>query len=298
MSDFRLKVFVSAAKHLSFTKASEELFISQPAITKHIQELETQYKSRLFERMGHTITLTTAGTLLLKHCESILELYERLDYEMNLLHNEYTGELRLGASTTIAQYVLSPFLAQFNQKFPLITLSLMNGNSVDIEKALQERHIDLGLVEGPNHLLNLRYTPFLDDELVAVVSTKSALAKMDTISLQQLQQIPLILRENGSGTLEIFKNALRLHGLKTSDLTIKMQLGSTESIKRFLEHTDCMGIVSIRSIDRELYAGTFKVLEIDDLPMPRHFSFIQRQGQEIALSEFFIQFISNYKKTL
>ena len=101
MSDFRLRVFSSVAKNLSFTKASQELFISQPAITKHIQELETMYQTRLFERMGNKILLTDAGRLLLEHCEKILEDYGRLEYEMNLLRNEHTGELRLGASTTI-----------------------------------------------------------------------------------------------------------------------------------------------------------------------------------------------------
>lgn len=108
MSDFRLRVFSSVAKNLSFTKASQELFISQPAITKHIQELETMYQTRLFERMGNKILLTDAGRLLLEHCEKILEDYGRLEYEMNLLRNEHTGELRLGASTTIAQYVCFP----------------------------------------------------------------------------------------------------------------------------------------------------------------------------------------------
>ena len=118
MSDFRLKVFQSVAKNLSFTKASQELFVSQPAITKHIQELETYYQARLFERQGSKISLTVAGELLLKHSEKILDDYKRLEYEMHLLHNEYIGELKLGASTTIAQYVLPPLLAHFIAKFP------------------------------------------------------------------------------------------------------------------------------------------------------------------------------------
>lgn len=106
MSDFRLRVFSSVAKNLSFTKASQELFISQPAITKHIQELETMYQTRLFERMGNKILLTDAGRLLLEHCEKILEDYGRLEYEMNLLRNEHTGELRLGG-----QYYNCPICA-------------------------------------------------------------------------------------------------------------------------------------------------------------------------------------------
>ena len=129
MSDFRLKVFQSVAKNLSFTKASQELFVSQPAITKHIQELETYYQARLFDRQGNKISLTKAGELLLKHSEKILDDYKQLEYEMHLLHNEYIGELKLGASTTIAQYVLPPLLANFIAKFPQINLSLINGNS-------------------------------------------------------------------------------------------------------------------------------------------------------------------------
>ena len=148
MSDFRLKVFRSVAKNLSFTKASQELFVSQPAITKHIQELESAYQTRLFDRQGNKISLTESGKLLLEHCDRILEDYKRLEYEMHLLNNEYTGELRLGASTTIAQYVLPPLLARFIKKFPQVNLSLMNGNSREVETALQEHRIDLGLVEG------------------------------------------------------------------------------------------------------------------------------------------------------
>ena len=106
MSDFRLKVFYSVAKNLSFTKASQELFVSQPAITKHIRELESLYQTRLFNRLGNTISLTESGNVLLEHCERILAEYRKLEYDMHLLHNEYNGQLRLGASTTIAQYVL------------------------------------------------------------------------------------------------------------------------------------------------------------------------------------------------
>lgn len=242
MSDFRLKVFRSVAKNLSFTKASQELFVSQPAITKHIQELEAAYQTRLFDRQGSRISLTESGNLLLEHCERILEDYKRLEYEMHLLHNEYTGGLKLGASTTIAQYVLPPLLASFIGKFPQVSLSLLNGNSREIEAALQEHRIDLGFVEGVFRLPNIRYT-----------------------TLQQ-------------------------HNIKLSSLQVLMYLGSTESIKLFLEHTDCLGIVSVRSITRELYSGQLRVVEIKGMPMLRDFSFAQPQGQESGLAQVFMQF--------
>lgn len=298
MSDFRLKVFLSVARNLSFTKASQELFVTQPAITKHIQELESLYKTRLFERLGNKINLTAAGELLLEHTERILDDYKRLDYEMHLLHNECSGELRLGASTTISQYVLPPVLARFIEKFPQVSLSLLNGNSRDVENALQEHRIDLGLVEGNLRLPNLKYTTFLKDELVAVVHTHSKLVKLDEITLNELRQMPLVLRERGSGTLDVFEGSLLSHNIKLSDLNIRMFLGSTESIKLFLEHTDCMGIVSVRSISRELTAGLFKVIEIKELEMQREFSFARLQGEESGLSQVFMQFASHYNKML
>lgn len=286
MSDFRLKVFRSVAKNLSFTKASQELFVSQPAITKHIQELEAAYQTRLFDRQGSRISLTESGNLLLEHCERILEDYKRLEYEMHLLHNEYTGGLKLGASTTIAQYVLPPLLASFIGKFPQVSLSLLNGNSREIEAALQEHRIDLGFVEGVFRLPNIRYTTFLEDELVAVVRTGSKLAVGEEITPDELFHLPLVLRERGSGTLDVFERAL----LKLSSLQVLMYLGSTESIKLFLEHTDCLGIVSVRSITRELYSGQLRVVEIKGMPMLRDFSFAQPQGQESGLAQVFMQF--------
>ena len=188
---------------------------------------------------------------------------------MHLLHNEYTGGLKLGASTTIAQYVLPPLLASFIGKFPQVSLSLLNGNSREIEAALQEHRIDLGFVEGVFRLPNIRYTTFLEDELF---------------------HLPLVLRERGSGTLDVFERALQQHNIKLSSLQVLMYFGSTESIKLFLEHTDCLGIVSVRSITRELYSGQLRVVEIKGMPMLRDFSFAQPQGQESGLAQVFMQF--------
>ena len=298
MSDFRLKVFQSVAKNLSFTKASQELFVSQPAITKHIQELEACYQARLFDRQGNKISLTEAGKLLLEHSERILDAYKRLVYEMNLLQDDYIGELKLGASTTIAQYVLPPLLGNFIRKFPQVNLSLLNGNSREIETALQEHRIDLGLVEGIFRLPNLKYTTFLDDELVAIVHAQSKLSLPDEITPEDLQHIPHVLRERGSRTLDVFERALLQHSIKLSSLNVLMYLGSTESIKLFLENTDCMGIVSIRSIYKELASGNFRVVEIKEMQMLREFCFVHQQGQEGGLPQVFMQFAMHYNQRL
>ncbi len=299
MSEFRLKVFESVARNLSFTKSSRELFISQPAISKHIQELETQYRTRLFERMGNRISLTDSGRLLMEHAQRILDEYARLEYEMNLLHDEHCGTLRLGASTTIAQYVLPPLLARFIEKFPNVSISLLNGNSEEVERALQEHRIDLGMVEGNIRQANLKYSSFMKDELVAVVNAQHAAWKdRDEVRLEDLKNIPLVLRERGSGTLDVLVAALAQHNIRLSDLNLQMYLGSTESIKLFLRNSNAMAIVSIRSISEELYMGRFKVVDIPDLEMGREFDYVELHGDEGGMARLFMDFAHRYKTKL
>lgn len=293
MVDFRLKVFQSVAHNLSFTKASKELYVSQPAISKHIQELEQEYNTQLFERLGNKIALTHAGELLLMHVESILNAYRQLDFEMNLLHENYVGELKIGASTTISQYVLPPFLATFIRKFPNIRVSLLNGNTSEIEKALLEHRIDLGMVEGNTYQTGLRYVPFMRDELVVVTSAKSSLAKLDEVSLSQFTQLPLVIRESGSGSLDIFEAALAKHHIKLSSLNVVIQLGSTESIKLFLEHADCLGIISIQAVRDELTTGKFKIIDVNGLECERSFHFVHSQGKSGGVEDKFMQYMSS-----
>ncbi len=291
--DFRLRVFYSVACNLSFTKASKELFISQPAISKHIHELEVRYKTSLFERTGNRIRLTRAGELLLAHARSLLAAYRQMDFEMNLLTDNFSGELRLGASTTIAQYVLPPVLASFIKKFPEIKVSLLNGNSQDVERALREGRITLGLVEGNTRQSTMRYTPFMKDELVVVTRADGKFACHDELTLEELRSLPVVLRENGSGTLEVLEAALAGHHVRLSDLNVLLQLGSTESIKLFLENADALGIVSVRAVTRELMSGRLKVIDIADLIAEREFQFVEPQGQNGGLEESFIRFALN-----
>ncbi len=298
MTDFRLKVFVSVARNLSFTKASKELFISQPAISKHIQELESMYGVRLFNRKGSHITLTEAGKLLKLKSESIIEQYNQLAFEMHLLHNELVGELRLGASTTIAQYVLPPLLARFTERYPQVKISLFNGNSQEIEQSLFRNELDCGLVEGITRESNLKYTHFLRDELVVIVRDGHPLANKEELTMDEFRANGLVLRERGSGTLDVFEKALSRLNIKLSMLNVQLFLGSTESIKLYLEHTDAMGVVSIRSVAREVVLGRFKIIDVPALFMEREFSFIELHGEGNPLVEQFMRFAAKYKEKL
>ncbi|MDD2797506.1 MAG: LysR substrate-binding domain-containing protein [Bacteroidales bacterium] len=290
MMDFRLKVFQSVVRNQSFTRAAKELKISQPAISKHIQELESLYQVQLLERNGSQLKITPAGELLLSHSDRILDAFEWLNYDMNRLTNKHKGSLRLGASSTLTQYVLPPIIASFIKKFPEIKLSVINGNSQEIETALLKKKIDIGMVEGDSHRLGIHYTPFLRDELVAICSTQSTLSTYEEITIKEFKKTPIVVRENGSGTLEVLENALKNHKLKLADLNVILQLGSTESIKLFLQNSDCLGFVSIYAISDQIASGKFQIIDIVDFEVTRMFQFIQRQGDSGGIAEDFIRF--------
>lgn len=290
--DFRLKVFYTVATRLSFTKASVALFITQPAVSKHIQELEESYKIKLFDRTGSKISLTPAGEKLLKHTKSIFEIYREIDFDMGALINEQRGILRIGASTTISQYIIPPILARFHQEMQGINVNLRNGNTEQIESALLNKEIEIGIVEGQSKNKAIKYTPFLKDELVLVCSSTNTFVNKEEITKQDLLELRFLLREQGSGTLEVIEHALKPLKIKISDLTVEMQLGSTESIKSYLMNSNCVAFISIHAIQNELKNNELVLLDVDNLTMERYFYIISLQGKTDALSDLFIKNIS------
>ena len=240
MSDFRLQVFYTVANLGSFTKAAEALYITQPAVTKHIRELESQWGLPLFERKGATIRLTEAGRIVRGHAENIFDAYRGLEFDLSTLKQQLSGRLRLGASTTIAQALRTtrkpgPVLTNAS---PDIRVSLINENSHIIEKALLEKETEISAwSKNASRNKALRYTPFLDDELVLVTSARHGLYKKTPVSLKTLTGIPLVLREKGSGTLEVFEKFLRTQGISLRQLNVRIYLGSSEGIKAYLQES-------------------------------------------------------------
>lgn len=290
MDDFRLRVFITAAKTLNFTKCAEQLFISQPAVSKHIGELESRYKVQLFERSGSRLALTEAGRVMLEHAERIADGYRRLQYEMDLFTDRLGGELKVGASTTIAQYVLPQVLARFTARFPEVKVSLASGNSEQVEAALARHDTDLGLVESSARHPGFHYEPFIPDELVLIASTKGRYGRCDQVTLAELQTVPLVLRESGSGTLEVISKYLAAADVRLASLRVVMQLGSTESIKSFVRNSDAMAIVSVASIVDELRSGELRIIDIEGCTIRREFSFCWPEGRSDALAARFVEF--------
>lgn len=290
MFDYRLKVFYTVARRLSFTKAADELCISQPAVTKHIKQLESHFKLLLFERTGNAVSLTTAGQLLVKHTESLQEITRQLEYEINLLHESHKGCLNLGASTTIFQYVLPPLLARFHGAYRDVQLHMLHANTEQIEQALLRKEIELGVIEGDSRRRDIFYTPFARDEIVLVSSAKNPLAKKEEIRKEELCTISLLLREPGSGTLEVITHALKESGIRLSDLKVEMYLGSSEAIKSYLMHSNAMAFLSRHAVLQETESGVLKIITIRKLPINRHFFFITPPGPQSGMGEVFMRF--------
>ncbi|NSL89606.1 LysR family transcriptional regulator [Chitinophaga sp. Mgbs1] len=290
MFDFRLKVFYTVAKRLSFTKAAEELYISQPAVTKHIHELEQQLGMALFERIGNRIKLTRAGQLVMHHAEIIFTDYRNLEYDINQLKHTQGGLLAIGASTTIAQYLLPPLLAKFNQRYPDVKTSLTNGNTEQIEQALFEKSILLGIIEGSSKNPLLKYVEFAKDEIVLVGNASHPYGKGEPLTPADLKTIPLLMREHGSGTLEVITDELKRLKLKITDLNVAMYMGSTESIKSYLRHSPCAAFISLQAVQRELQTGEFTVIPIRNFRITRKLHFTYLQGLQDKLAQLFIKF--------
>lgn len=290
MDDFRLKVFITAARTLSFTRTAEQLCISQPAVSKHVGELESRYRVQLFNRRGSRLELTDAGRTLLDAAERILDDYRRMEYEVSLCTRQTEGELRLGASTTVAQYLLPPILARFTARFPGIRISMLSGNSGQIELALEEHAIDLGIVESMSRRQGLHYTLFAHDELVLITRTGGKYARTESLSADALRHIPLVLREEGSGTLEVIAAALAAAGIRLPQLHVIMRLGTTEGIKSFVRNSDTMAIVSVISVVDCLRSGVLRIVDWEDLTMRRDFSFVHAETTPAPLAGQFIDF--------
>lgn len=290
ITDFRLAVFITVARTLSFTRAAALLNVSQPAISKHIKELEADFGEALFNRKGNTISLTSKGTTIIPLVEGILDGYTQLCDTINRDDFHFEGVLHIGASTTIAQYVLPEVLAKFSTKYPHIQLSLINANSDHVVRMLQRKEIEMALIEGDNTSNSVHYTPFLSDEIVLV----SSVQRKQRLSIEQIQKLPLIIREDGSGTLSVTLSALRAVGISRKALNVKMQLGSSEAIIRYIRTSKDYAFVSIRIAEEHIKRGELFLNEVDGLRITREFRYVSLHGHSGRLANTFREFCNDH----
>ncbi len=294
MSDRRLQVFYSVARHLSFTKAAEALHMTQPAVTFQVRQLEEQFNTRLFDRTHNRINLTEAGDRVYHYAKQIFELYSRMEGEVRELTGEISGVVVLGASTTIAEYMLPSLLGAFKRKFPDVVIRLRVSNTDGIVTMVEENEIDLGVVEAPVSNKSLVVEICRVDTLVAVLPPEHELAGRASLPVADVLKYPFITREEGSGTREVTFDYLRGAGLEPANLNLVMELGSPESIKGAIEADMGISILSRSTIGKELQLRTLTCVELDP-PLERPFSFVhQKQKFRVRAIEELLDFIRAY----
>jgi len=294
MADRRLQVFQTVARLLSFTKAAEELHMTQPAVTFQVRQLEEQFNTRLFDRTHNRISLTEAGKRVYDCADRIFEVYAEMDNAVRELTGDISGVLILGASTTVAEYMLPALLGDFKEQNPEVTIRLKVANTDGIVSMVENNTIDLGVVEAPVNNKNLVVEKCRMDQLVVIMPPGHALVNESSISLEKLIQYPFICREEGSGTREVMIEHMNDEGLNTSDLNVAMELGSLEAIKGAVEAGMGVSILSRATIGKELRLGTLVAINLDP-PINRPFSFVhQKQKFRVRAMEELLSFARAY----
>jgi len=294
MADRRLQVFYTVARLLSFTKAAETLHMTQPAVTFQVRQLEDHFDTRLFDRTHNRVALTEAGRKAYEYAEEIFSLYAEMENTVKELTGDVSGALTLGASTTIAEYMLPALLRGFTVEFPDINLRLKVSNTEGIVSMVENSMIDLGVVEGPVANKNLLVEVCRVDQLVVVVPPEHEIAARDSISLEEVMNYPFICREEGSGTREVIMDHMVELGLDRNNLNVSLELGSPESIKGAVEAGMGISIVSVATLEKELKLGTLVAVQLDP-PMQRSFSFVrQRQKFRLRAMEQLLDYARSY----
>lgn len=296
MADRRLQVFHTVAKMLSFTKAAETLHMTQPAVTFQVRQLEEQFNTRLFDRTHNRISLTEAGTRVYGFAEQIFELYAEMTNAVREVTGDISGVLVIGASTTIAEYMLPALLGDFKKHYPDVTVHLKVSNTDGIVHMVENNDIDLGVVEAQVANKNLVVERCRNDQLVVIVPPGHPLADEAVTTAEKLLQYPFICREEGSGTREVISEHLSHAGINASDLKICMELGSPEAVKGAVEAGMGISVTSRATIMKELKLGTLRAVPLEPL-LERPFSFVyQKQKFRHRAMDELLEFARNYCK--
>jgi DNA-binding transcriptional LysR family regulator len=290
MADRRLQVFHAVAKHLSFTKAAEALFMTQPAVTFQIRQLEEHFNTRLFDRAHGRIALTPAGQVALEYAERILGMSAELDTRLKEMSGQVAGPLLIGASTTIAEFLLPQVLGEFKARFPGVVPRLFVANSEAVQDRVAERALDLGFIEGDSHLPSLVTDVVCDDELQVVCAPAHPLAKMKSATPKMLTEHGYISREPGSGTREVIDHYLQKAGVAPDTMQVVMELGSPEALKGLVATGLGFAIMSRATVAKETQLG--QLVQVPLSPrLNRHFAVVYpKERFHSRLVSGFVQF--------
>lgn len=262
-----LRSFWHVAQAGSVSGASQTAFVSQPALSKAVRELEAQLGTALFERGARGVTLTEAGQTLQTYASAIFGLERDAEDALRAAQTPEGSTLRVGASTTIATYVLPPLLARFKTRFPAARFSLARDNSAGIEARLSAFELDVALIEGPSHDPKIEATFWRDEELVLICSPSHPLAKRDA-NWEELRACGWLMRERGSGTREVVENALAPFGLPRDGA---MEIGGAETLKQAVAAGLGIAFTSREAATDQLELGKLSIISLPDFSLRRAF---------------------------
>ncbi|MGC2064579.1 MAG: selenium metabolism-associated LysR family transcriptional regulator [Thermodesulfovibrionales bacterium] len=274
MEDHKLKVFCTVAETRSFSKTSEIIHLTQPAVSLQIQALEEIYETKLFDRSSSTVTLTPAGEILYKYAKEILGLYANVEKVIGEITGLVKGSISIGASSTIGNYLLPGVITDFKKAHLKIKIHLLVGNTKRVVDMLNSGSIDVGLVEGEVSRQKMVVEKLIPDELLLVVPAHHPWAKKKDIPISELTKEPFIFREGGSGTRQMIEMFFSKYGISPNNMKVAMVLGSTEAIKEAVENGLGVSILSRWAVRKELKYGTLQLLRIKEERVNRDFSLI------------------------
>jgi DNA-binding transcriptional LysR family regulator len=274
-----LRIFIQVAKLQSFSHAAKTLMISQPAVSKSVQELESQLDTVLIDRTGRGVALTEAGRLLHEYGQEIFAAERAAETALEQLADLQRGQLSIGASNTVGTYLLPSILGRFHRRYPAIKLSLEIGNTQQIVRQLHRLPLDLAFVEGPVRGDSVQVVDWRQDEVVIIAASDHPLAQGKSLTLAKVFDEPFIMREIGSGTREVFETYLEQ---TKYSIKIAMELGTNQAIKEAVIAGLGLGVVSIVTIKLELAAGVLTVLNVPNFPLQRMITQVTATGRPLS----------------
>lgn len=277
----QLSLFRVVAQHLSYTHAAEQLYLSQPAVSQQIKALERQLGLRLFARQGRGIVLTPAGLELLRHAERLLTLFANIAPVVQQIHQVERGSVFIGASTSAGTYIVPALLGAFHTHYPGIHITLTVENRHTIEEHLLTHSIDLVVmsqIEHHEHFLIEHLAPY---ELAVVANPSHPLARQRGLSLRDLQEETLLLREQGAGTRYDTERYLAKTGVAMRG---NLELGSIEAIKESVIAGLGIAVLALDSLTNELARGDLVVLDVEGFPLQRHWYIVRLKEKRMSLA--------------
>lgn len=285
MDIHQLKTFITLAKTSHFTRAAEELYLTQPAISNHIKALEEYYQVPLFHKIDQKYVLTEPGKILYGYAEKVFYVINEAKRSLDGFGKLDFGSLFIGASSNIGVYVLPKLLGEFKSRYPKIEIKVSIGPTYFIESKMLANEIDIGMVEAPTRSTEIVDAYHWEEQLSLIVSPRHPWARLNKIDPTQLSDEPFIVGEKGSGTKKVMVDAL---GEVVNKLRVLLELGSTEAVKKAVEENLGVSVVMDCSVTRELKQKTLKTVVISETDLKKRINVIHLKGKYLtpAFNEF------------